>query len=174
MALFSGCGGACESKTDAFIALHMYQIIGAIKNTGIFFATIVAQKTLESGYGESELAKKYNNYGGVKYGSGVWGATGSVSLDTTEVVRGKVVKVKANFAIYPSPIAAFQGYVKVLQDPNKQYTQNGVFESSNPVEQIERIVESGYTTTPLNQYLDSRMKDQIEYITNKYKIGLIV
>lgn len=174
MALFSNCGGSCQAKTDAFIARHMYQIVGAIKGTGIFFATIVAQKTLESAYGESDLARKYNNYGGVKYGSGVWGASGSVSLDTTEVVKGKTIRTKANFAVYPSAIAAFQGYVRVLQDPSKSYTENGVFEAQNPKQQIERIVKSGYTTTPLNRYLDARMSEQIDYITEKYKIGLIL
>jgi len=174
MALFSNCGASCQAKTDDFIAKHIYQLTAAIKGTGIFFATIVAQKTLESGYGESELARKYNNYGGVKYGSGVWGATGSVSLDTTEVVGGKTLRTKASFAVYPSAIAAFSGYIKVLQDPNKSYTANGVFESKDPIQQIERIVKSGYTTTPLNRYLDARMKEQIDYITDKYKIGLII
>jgi flagellum-specific peptidoglycan hydrolase FlgJ len=173
MVLYRSCGKSCQAKTDAFIAQHMDELVSAIKGTGIFFATIVAQKTLESGYGESQLAKKYNNYGGVKYGGGVWGATGSVSLDTTEVVRGSTVKTKASFAIYPSPLASFQGYIKVLQDPTKKYTQNGVFKSRNAIEQVERIVKSGYTTTPLSQYLDARMKEQIDYITNKYQIGLI-
>jgi hypothetical protein len=48
-----------------------------------------------------------------------------------------------------------------------------VFTATSPDEQIKAIVKSGYTTTPVDKYLDARMKQQIEYVELKYQIGLV-
>ena len=69
------------SLIQSFLAQHAQDIVSAISNTGLFFAAVVAQLSVESANGTSQLAVKYNNYGGIK---GTEGASDSVRLQTTE------------------------------------------------------------------------------------------
>jgi len=155
----------------AFIDAYGKDIVSAIKGTGLFFTAVAAQKAYESDYGNSELASKYNNFGGIKNFGGLSGA-GVVNLDTTEIVNGRKVMKKQPFATYPNPKAAFQSYVRVLKDPTKNYTANGVFTATDPVEQIKRMVESGYSTQKVNTYLNA-VKGRIEAARDYSKLGKI-
>lgn len=145
-------GKATYAATKAFIDKYGIAIATAIKGTGLFFPAVVAQKALESGYGKSELAAKYNNFGGIKNFGSLPNA-GKVMLDTTEIKNGQRVKVKQPFATYDNPTEAFQGYVKVLQDPKKKYISMGVFTAPSPEEQILRMVRAGYSTQTPTAYL---------------------
>lgn len=145
-------GKATYAATKAFIDKYGTAIATAIKGTGLFFPAVVAQKALESGYGRSELAAKYNNFGGIKNFGSLPNA-GKVMLDTTEIKNGVRVKVKQPFATYPNPTEAFESYVKVLQDPKKKYISMGVFTATSPEEQILRMVRAGYSTQTPEKYL---------------------
>ena len=63
----------------------------------------VAQAALESGWGNSELARAANNYFGIKARPG----GKAIELVTTEYVAGAAVRVTARFAQYASMLACF-------------------------------------------------------------------
>lgn len=168
MSIFT-CGTGCRAKTDAFVSQYGTSIANAIADTGLFFSAVVAQNIVESGYGESELAAKYNNLGGVKALSGF----PSVSLDTTEVVSGRTVAKKQSFAVFPNADEYFKQYVKNLQSPTLNYTSMGVFDASTPEEQIQLMAQAGYTTKTPDDYLGS-MDGILDYVRLKYGLGKIV
>lgn len=159
------------TRMKTFIDMYGKDIAEAIKGTGLFFSAVAAQKALESGYGDSELAKKYNNFGGVKNFGSLPGA-GKVMLDTTEIINGKRVVKKQPFATYPNPRLAFQSYVRVLQDPSKKYTQMGVFTAKTPEDQILRMVRAGYSTQTPERYLNS-VRGMIAAARDYSKLGKI-
>jgi flagellum-specific peptidoglycan hydrolase FlgJ len=154
-----------------FIDKYGKDIVSAIKGTGLFFTAVAAQKSYESDYGNSELASKYNNFGGVKNFGGLSGA-GVVNLDTAEKINGKRVIKKQPFATYPNPKSAFESYVRILKDPTKKYTSNGVFTAIDPIDQIKRMVQAGYSTENINTYLNA-VKGRIEAARDYSKLGKI-
>lgn len=154
-----------------FIDKYGKDIVSAIKGTGLFFTAVAAQKAYESDYGNSELSAKYNNFGGIKNFRGLSGA-GVVNLDTTEIINGRKVVKKQPFATYPSPKAAFESYVRILKDPTKKYTSNGVFTATDPVEQIRRMVQAGYSTQKVETYVNG-VKGRIEAARDYSKLGKI-
>lgn len=145
-------GAATYNRTKDFIDTYGKDIIDAIRGTGLFFSAVVAQKALESGYGDSELAKRYNNFGGIKNFGSLPNA-GVVQLDTVEIRNGRRVTVKQPFATFSTPRIAFDEYVAVLKDPTKEYTKMGVFTATTPEQQIKRMVQAGYSTMSPSKYL---------------------
>lgn len=79
--------------------------------TGVLPSVAIAQAFLESNYGRSELASKYNNLFGVKgQGSG-----GSVGLPTWEEVGlGFRKQITADFAVYRDMNEAFAAHAQTL------------------------------------------------------------
>jgi len=75
---------------------------------------VAAQAVLESGWGKSELAKKYHNYFGMKAGSLWQGKT--VVLETREVVDGKSVFEDAEWRVYDSPEDCFRDYARFIAE----------------------------------------------------------
>lgn len=165
-------GKATYQATKNFIDKYGKAIASAIRGTGLFFPAVVAQKALESGYGRSELASKYNNFGGIKNFGSLPGA-GSVMLDTTEIKNGVRIKVKQPFATYPDPVAAFVSYVNILKDPKKKYIQYNVFTAPSPEEQIRRMVKAGYSTQSPDMYLKG-LQSIIDAARDYSKLGRIV
>lgn len=162
---------AVKNATIKFYDTYGADMIAAITDTNLFLPAVLAQKALESGWGKSELASKYNNLGGVK-NFGSMPNAGKVLMDTAEYINGQRVIKKQPFATYSTPKIFFQEYVKVLQDPSKKYTSMGVFTATTPEEQIRRIAKAGYTTTEAEKYLSS-MKSIIEACLDIYKIGKV-
>ena len=158
-------------RVKNFVDIYGADIARAIKGTGLFFSAVAAQKMLESGYGDSELAKKHNNFGGIKNFGSLPNA-GVVMLDTTERKGGRIVRVKQPFATFKTPYDAFLSYVRVLQDPTKKYTQMGVFTAQSPEEQIRRMVAAGYSTLKPDQYL-KQMQGIIDATRDYAKLGKI-
>lgn len=163
---------AVKNATIKFYDQYGADMIAAITDTGLFLPAVLAQKALESGWGQSDLATKYNNFGGIK-NFGSLANAGVVRMDTTEVVNGKTIK-KPNepFATFASPKIAFQAYVNVLKDPSKKYTSMGVFTADDPYDQILLMAKAGYTTTAPDKYLAS-MRSIIDAVLDIYKIGKI-
>lgn len=158
-------------RVKGFVDRYGSDIIDAIAGTGLFFAAVVAQKALESDYGQSQLASRYNNFGGVKNFGNLPDA-GIIKMDTTENVGGKKVIKSQPFATYPTAQLAFKAYVNILRDPTKKYMSMGVFTAPSPEEQIRRIAKAGYTTTSPDTYL-GLMKGIIDATRDQYKFGKI-
>ncbi len=127
-----------KDQTKLFIKKYGVDIATAIADTGLYFEAVVGQKCGESAYGTSELARDHNNFGGIKYGAGLQGAIGATP---------------SGFAIFASPVDCFRAYVRTLKSPSKKYTSYGVFTATSPEDQISKIVNAGYSTTPAAKYV---------------------
>ncbi|EJL44035.1 muramidase (flagellum-specific) [Brevibacillus sp. CF112] len=81
-----------------FIAKIAPAAVVDMKKTRVPASLTIAQAILESNWGKSGLTQRANNLFGIK-GTG---PAGSVSMPTTEYVKGKPIKVNANFRKYNS------------------------------------------------------------------------
>ena len=70
----------------------------------------IAQAGLESNWGRSKLAAKYNNLFGIKAN----GKKNRVRMATTENVNGKTVKVKQYFQTYSSWAASINAHTQLI------------------------------------------------------------
>jgi flagellum-specific peptidoglycan hydrolase FlgJ len=122
--------------------------IEATKGSGIFPETLLAMAIVESQGkiqgnwypGEGLVAKKANNFFGIKKGSGWTGKT--ISLPTP----GDADKISV-FRVYPNFEASARDYVRFLQ-VNPRYKKAGVFSAKDYVEQIVSIARAGYAESP--------------------------
>jgi len=112
---------------------------------GLFASVAIAQAALESGYGQSGLSLKYQNYFGIKASAGWKGKTSVMKTDEYE--NGKKVTINSGFRVYPSlqdSIADRNNFLKV----NTRYTKGGVFSAKTPEDQAKALQASGYATDP--------------------------
>jgi flagellar protein FlgJ len=137
-------GIATYNATKKFIKEYGVGIANAIKGTGIYFPVAIGQKAYESGYGK-RIPPGSNNFGGIKYNPKIPGVVGYVTADTTEVIKGKKVRIKQNFAKFKDVESGIEGYVSVLKAP--RYA-NALRFAKSPEEQIRMIGKAGYSTAP--------------------------
>lgn len=130
------------SKQQEFIDL-VYKVL---KETAPAYSikaypAIIAQAILESGWGESTLAKQYHNYFGLKCGSSWRGR--AVNLNTKEEINGKNNNVSALFRVYDSMENGIIGYLDFIN--TKRYANlKGV---KNSYEYLTLIKQDGYATS---------------------------
>ena len=119
---------------------------GAAAGTKIFAETILAAAALESGYAQSELSAKYNNFFGIKaqHGDGWMGKI--IALPTHEFMQGKWIKVMANFRVYDSAEESFLNYVHFISGP--RYQRAGVLDALTVQDQFICLHQAGYATDP--------------------------
>ncbi len=141
---------AVKNRTEQFVKNYGKGVALAIKGTGLFFPTVIAQKALESGWGESQLTKEANNFGGIKYNPSLSGVTGFVLRDTTEYIRGKKVKMKQKFSTFKDVESGVRATIVVLMADRYK---NARMNAKTPEEQVLMIAKAGYTTTPPQKYL---------------------
>ncbi len=116
-----------------FVANYGNDLIAALTGSGLYFAVAVAQQCLESGYGTSDNARLYNNFGGIyNFGS----------------LKGAIGTSPKGFAILSSPKAYFDVYVSVLHDTTKKYIANGLLTATTPQQQLMAIAMGGYCEDP--------------------------
>lgn len=116
------------------------------KGTKLLPSITIAQACLESNYGQSDLAQKYNNLFGVKGTS----KTTSAVMTTKEYTDGKWVTVKARFQIYDSYEASIRAHNRLFQEGttwNKNQYKD-VLNAKNYTEQAKALVTDGYATDP--------------------------
>ena len=136
-----------------------------IVDTGLFFPAVVAQLSVESENGTSDLAADYNNYGGIK-----GDASNGVLLDTTE--GNSRTASKAYFRKFDSFPDFMSYYVDNLRQP--RYIDAGVFQATSPEDQITKMVQAGYSTMTPKSYLASGVQDRINATRDLMPFGLIV
>ncbi len=123
---------------------------------GLFPSVIIAQAILESSWGESALAKKYNNHFGMKKGSGTnyggWSGQ-TVTLKTGEVINGQSVTVSGVFRVYPDLRASIVDHNGLFYTLSRY---KAVLTAKTPREQIQAIKNGGYATA--TNYVDSVMR----------------
>ena len=123
-----------------FIDNNSKAVIRASKGTGIFPSVSMAQMIIESGWGKDTLPRKYNNYFGIKKGSGWNGRT--VWLPTP-----KDSKPYSEFRVYNNSQESIKDHISFLQK-NKRYEKNGVFNSQTPEQQLYALKRAGYAESP--------------------------
>lgn len=111
---------------------------------GIPWQAILVQTALETGWGKSSLAVKYNNFGGVKYAGS--GAPSKVNMKTGEVFNGTATTINADFAAWPTPYDGMRGYANFFHR-NKRYA-TALKYPNDPYKFIEEIKKAGYATAP--------------------------
>ncbi len=128
-----------------YIKKYTSLVIRASKGTGLFPSVFMAQAILESGNGQSPLAKKYNNHFGIKASRDWKGKV--IDMRTREVFNGKDVYIKDGFRWYDNEIDSFKDRVAFLK-VNSRYTQHGVFTAKTPEAQARALQRAGYATDP--------------------------
>ena len=134
--------------------------ISAAKGTGLFPSLFMAQAILESGNGQSTLAKKYNNHFGIKATRAWKGKV--IDMKTREVYNGNEVYIKDGFRWYNNPESSFKDRVRFLKR-NPRYAKNGVFTAKTPEEQADALQRAGYATAP-------NYASTLKWIINKYNL----
>jgi flagellum-specific peptidoglycan hydrolase FlgJ len=138
-------------KREDFVKKWSPLVQTITRGTGLFPETVLAQAIIESQSPKTSLvpgttlATKYNNYFGIKSGSGWKGKT--VSLKTGEVFNGTPVVITDAFRVYETPEDSFRDYVKFLKS-NSRYTKAGVFTAATPALQAAALQKAGYATNP--------------------------
>jgi flagellum-specific peptidoglycan hydrolase FlgJ len=131
-----------------FINMFGGTAIVATKGTGLFPSVMMAQAILESSDkkgvpGNSTLAKKYNNFFGIKADS-TWKGD-KATMKTREVIDGKDVYINADFRAYKTPLDSFVDRVAFLKRFSRYIP---VFRASTPEQQATALHNAGYSTDP--------------------------
>ena len=126
-----------------FIEVIAKYVIKYANDYGIkVHSPIIAQAILESGWGGSSLASKYNNFFGLKCG-GSWKGK-SVNLATKEEYTvGTLTDIRANFRVYDSIEDGVKGYFEFI-NYSRYANLKGV---EDPEEYCRRIKADGYATS---------------------------
>lgn len=159
---------SADVKVRYFLAKYGRGVANAIKKTNLFFAAVVAQSITESGYGR-KIPTDSNNFAGIKYSPNLAGVVGYVLADTTEVVNGRKIPVKAKFSKFADAESGFKAHVQVLLGDRYK---NARLNAKTPEEQIKMIAAAGYTTTNPTGYLNS-MKGNINRVRDTTQLSII-
>ena len=133
-----------SKQTDNFInkvkggATQLWSIYKVLPSVAI------AQAALESAWGTSGLATKYNNLFGIK---GSYGGN-AANMATWEVYGGVRYDIKANFRAYPNWETSIKDY-GVFLNVNSRYKK--ALGLKNYKDQIKAIHVAGYATDPQYQ-----------------------
>lgn len=153
------------SNKQAFVQKIALFAIADMKNTFIPASLIIAQAALESAWGTSGLTKKGNNLFGIKGR----GPAGSCTMQTTEFVNGKLIKVDAAFRAYNNWGESIADHTKLIL--------NGVSWDRNKYKKVigvdgrtaaREIQEAGYATDP--KYADKLIAIMDEYNLYQYDV----
>lgn len=125
---------------DDFINAIKDKAIENYDNYGVLPSITIAQAILESSYGNSTLASKYNNLFGIKANEGYNGET--ISFETNEEYDEVIV---AAFRVYDSFNNSIEDHGKFLKE-NMRYTEFGLFKGRNYKDQAQSLENAGYAT----------------------------
>lgn len=110
---------------------------------GVPWQVTLAQAALESGWGRSGLAAKYNNFFGIKADPS-W--TGPTTIQSTrEVINGKEVYINAGFRVYATPQGSFADHARFLKRWDRY---KSAFTTRDPKVFATRVANAGYATDP--------------------------
>lgn len=111
--------------------------------TGIPASFTLAQAALESAWGASKLASRGRNLFGVKADRAWKGET--LDMPTTEVVRGKSIKVIAKWRVYPTWSSCILDRAKFFRD-NPRYSKCWAEKTGEGW--ARAVAAAGYATDP--------------------------
>ncbi|MDP1656822.1 MAG: glycoside hydrolase family 73 protein [Polaromonas sp.] len=117
--------------------------VASAKATGVPASITIAQAALESGWGESALAKTGNNLFGIKADSLWRGQT--LSMNTKEFIKGQWVVVPALWRKYPSWQVSIDDHAAFLKR-NPRY--KACFGCATAQNFARALAQAGYATDP--------------------------
>ena len=135
------------SKYAKWILANRAAAAAAVKGTNIFPELLLSQAIIESAKNGqmpgTELARKYNNYFGIKAFKSWKGDR--VNFKTGEFTpAGSPFTMQSDFRAYKTPLDSFSDYVKLLQ--NKRYKK--VLAAKTIADQARELKAAGYSTAP--------------------------
>ena len=130
-----------STRTKTFIELISKDIGQLWSKFGVLPSVAMGQAILESGWGQSQLAMKYNNLFGIK---GTYNGN-TAMMNTWEVYGGKKYNIVSGFRSYPSWSESILDY-GVFLTVNSRYKK--AIGLKNYKDQIREIHNSGYATDP--------------------------
>lgn len=135
----TGSTSNSDPKTlNEFIKAYADPALAAAKSQGIPYDAMLAQIAHESGLPLSELASKYNNFGGIKYtGKG----KSTPPMRTYEEGQGYIM---ARFRAFDSPQEGLVQQAKFFTE-NSRY-KNALKYPRNPQRFIREVAKAGYAT----------------------------
>lgn len=126
----------------------------------------IAQAILESNWGESKLAKEFNNLFGIKADS-FWKGK-YVTLETTEY---NGVRIDDKFRQYDTNKDSILDHGKFLFD-NKRYSEHGVFDANTYKYQAKALQDAGYSTLE-NENGEKVYAKQLIELIKQYNLQII-
>ncbi|HFU4378200.1 TPA: glycoside hydrolase family 73 protein [Streptococcus suis] len=135
--------------------------------TGIVPSVIFAQAVLESAWGTSDLAKKANNFFGIKADEKWQGK--SIVHETKEVRNGNVATISSKFRAYNSQAESVQDYGQFFtSNPWRIRNYHHFRNSTNYLDAVIALQKSGYATDPayaekLKSVIERYSLDKIEF-----------
>ncbi len=115
-------------------------------DSGVPASVTIAQAILESDWGQSLLAKRGQNYFGIKAGAAGPGPAGVISMSTWEVISGANVTVNDAFKAYHNLYESVMDHGRFLADRSRYAA---AFQYVNdPREFARQIQAAGYATDP--------------------------
>lgn len=150
-----------------------------MKKNGVLASVTIAQGILESGYGNTELAKNANNFFGMKcvlsgntWAGSTWdGVSKYTKITKEDDGKGNLYDVTADFRKYPSAsesVGDHSAYLLGAMNGNeKRYA--GLKGEKNPQKAIEIIKAGGYATD--TTYIEKIMRIINESDLTQYDTG---
>lgn len=134
-----------NAQQNAFLKSAVPAAQAAALKWSVPASITIAQAILESGWGTSALARKANNFFGIKaVASASLGAY--VEFTTAEFVDGRRVQELAKFARYPSPAASFEAHAVLLATITRYKPAMAV--CADPSRFAAELQLCGYSTNP--------------------------
>lgn len=151
-----------ESKAAEFINRVSPAAVIIAEENGIYPSVMIAQAGLESGWGSSGLAKKYNNLMGTK---GSWQGN-SVTMSTREEISGEKVQIDAGFSVYNSWADSLNRYAQMMRnglDWDHDFYQGTWRENSESYQEATAWLVGRYAT-------DSSYADKLNSTIENYDL----
>lgn len=107
-----GCKRLATAEQLAWLKTMVPAAQGGARRFSMPASVTLAQCILESGWGQSQLARRCRNYFGVKAMPG----EPYREFTTTEVEHERSIRELASFAIYPSAIESFAAHARLIRN----------------------------------------------------------
>lgn len=158
---------AAQVNRQAFIARVAPAAKASQQRLGVPASVTIAQAILESGWGQSQLTRRANNYFGIKCTAmRAPTQTGCVSMSTAEYVRGRRITVVERFRAYASPTGSFEDHARLLASRYR----SAMAVAGNPEAFARRLQSSGYATDP--RYAAQLIALIRQYRLDRYDTGV--
>jgi flagellum-specific peptidoglycan hydrolase FlgJ len=148
---------------STFLKLAVPAALASQHATGVPASITIAQAILESGWGQTGLAKQANNYFGIKTAVHV-APESYIELPTHEVVHGHSVEERATFARYSTVADSFKAHGLLLAQASRYAPAMAV--RGDAAKFAIALEHCGYSTNPF--YAESLLSLVHEFDLTQY------